>query len=119
MPQINGTISLAAVGAAGATVANQLAGSLYEFLPTDSFVEFGVVGPAAGGVFASVITGTDILMDDQEISRAARFPVYPDDFTLNDAAAQGERLILKLRNTAAVASLVFYSVKITPLTGAE
>lgn len=114
MPQINGTVSVAA----NATIANQLSGSLYEFAPSDSFIEFGLVA-AAAGLNASVITGTDILMDDQEVSRANRFPVYPDDFTLNDAVGQGERLILKLRNTTGAPLVAFYSIKITPLGGAE
>ncbi len=113
MPQINGQVSVAA----NAIIANQLAGSVFEFSPTDAFVEFGVVA-AAVGINASVITGTDILMDDQGVSFANRFPVYPDDFTLNDAVGRGERLILKLRNTTGVAILVNYSVKLTPLAPA-
>lgn len=113
MPQINGRVSVAA----NAIVANQLTGSLYEFAPTDAFVEFGLTASAVG-LNASVITGTDVLMDDQEISSQNRFPVYPDDFTLNDAVGRGERLILKLRNTTGVAITVFYSVKLTPLAPA-
>ncbi len=110
MPQINGQVSVGA----NATINNQLAGSVFEFAPTDAFVEFGLVA-AVVGLNASVITGTDILMDDQGVSFANRFPIYPDDFTLNDAVARGERLILKLRNTTGVAILANYSVKITPL----
>ncbi len=113
MPQINGRVSVAA----NAIIANQLTGSLYEFAPTDAFVEFGLVA-AAVGLNTSVITGTDVLMDDQEISAANRFPVYPDDFTLNDAVGRGERLILKLRNTTGVAIIVNYSIKLTPLAPA-
>lgn len=111
MPQLSE--SALSVGA-NAVTTNRLAGTLYEFMPVDAFVEFGLVA-AAAGLNATVITGTDVLQNDSAISSANRFPVYPDDFTLNDAVAAGERMVLTFRNTTGAAILVTWSVKITPL----
>ena len=100
--------------AANAKVDNVLSGSIYEFLGQDSLVEFGLAGSAVA-LNASVVSGTDVLMDDQEVSASNRFPVYPDDFTLNDIAAEGERLKVGYRNTTGAAIVGFTAVKITPL----
>lgn len=101
---------------ANSQVENALAGKEYEFMPFDGAVEFGLVA-AATGIEASVISGTDVLMRNSPISEANRFPVYPDDFTLNDVAGQGERLIITLRNSTGAAIIVFVAVKVTPVTG--
>lgn len=100
--------------AAGASVDNALAGKEYEFMPFDGAVEFGIVASVAL-VEATVVSGTDILMRNGVVSQANRFPVYPDDFTLSDGVGQGERLIVALKNGAAVAADIWVAVKITPL----
>lgn len=102
------------VVAANAKVDNVLSGSIYEFLGEDSLVEFGMQASAVG-LNAAVVSGTDVLMDDQEIGAQNRFPIYPDDFTLNDIAGEGERLKVGYRNTTGVAITAFTAVKITPL----
>jgi hypothetical protein len=100
--------------AANAVVANVLSGSQYEFLPFDAVVEFGLTASAVA-LNATVTTGTDILMQDQEVSAQNRLPVYPDDFILSDVAAGGERLVVALRNTTGAAITAFTAVKITPV----
>jgi len=101
--------------AANATVDNVLSGKEYEFMPFDGMVEFGIVA-AATGIQASVISGTDVLTRNSPISEANRFPVYPDDFALNDTVGAGERLIVSLLNTTAGAIVVFTAVKVTPIS---
>lgn len=100
--------------AANAKVDNVLSGSIYEFLGADSLVEFGLVASVVG-LNATVVSGTDVLMDDQEVSAANRLGIYPDDFTLNDIAGEGERLKVGYRNTTGAAITAFTSVKITPI----
>lgn len=100
--------------AANATVDNVLSGKEYEFLPFDAALEFGIVA-AATGMQTTVVSGTDVLTRNAPISETNRFPVYPDDFTLSDVAAQGERIIVSLLNTTAGAIVVFTAVKITPV----
>lgn len=99
---------------ANAKVDNVLTGKVYEVLGFDAVVEFGLTASAVG-LNATVISGTDVLQDDQEVSAANRLPIYPDDFVLNDVTAAGERLVVSLRNTTAAAITAFSVVKLTPL----
>jgi hypothetical protein len=110
MPAIQGTQSTAA----GATTANVLAGSLYEFAPWDAFVEFGVVAEAAGESRVTISTGQQVVLEESPVSRAARVPIYPDDYTVTDVVAAGERIVIKHRNTGAGANTLFWAIKLTP-----
>jgi hypothetical protein len=111
MPTIQGVTSTAA----GQTTVNVLSGSVYEYLPWHAQVEFGIVGDAAGEGRATVLSGSDTVLEESSLSRQARFPVYPDDFSLVDVAAAGERLVIKHRNTGAGANNLFWAVRLTPL----
>lgn len=95
-------------------VDNALTGNQYEFLPFDARVEFGIVA-AAAGVLTDVYSGSDTLVEAGVVSAANRIPVYPDDFDLTDAAAAGERLKVRLRNTTGAAIVVNTTVRITPI----
>jgi hypothetical protein len=109
MPTIQSSVSVAG----NATNENILTGSQYEFLPYNAHVEFGLVGSATGLV-ADVYSGSDTVAESFGLSAANHTPVYPDDFTLNDVAAGGERLKVRVRNTTGGALTCFYSVRITP-----
>lgn len=112
MPQITTRVSIAA----GAVNDNLLKDSQFEFLPYDASLEFGINGDAAGQeVIVDVMSGQDILAESMPLNSQARSPVYPDDFSLTDVAAAGERLKVRARNTGAGAHIVFTTVRITPL----
>ncbi len=112
MPLISDSRSIAA----GATIDNVLAGSQFEFLPFDAALAFGLVGAGIlGDILADVYSGQDVLMESAPISILDRFPVFPDDYSLDDVAAAGERLKVRLRNTSAGAIIVNTAVKITPI----
>jgi len=101
--------------AAGATNTNVLSGSIFEYLPFNAYIEFGLVGDAAGELRVTVTSGQDVVLEEAPISRANRFPVKPDDYTLNDVARAGERLVVKVRNTGAGANNLFWSLNLTPV----
>lgn len=109
MPLIQNTQSIAA----NATLENALAGSQFEFLPYNAFLEFGLQGSAAGLV-ADIYSGQDVLAEGIAIPLQNRYPLYPDDFNLNDVAAGGERIKVRIRNTTAGALSAFWAVRITP-----
>jgi hypothetical protein len=111
MPSVQGVTNTAA----GATNINVLAGSVYEYLPFDAQLEFGIVGDAAGEQRVTILSGSDTILEESPVSRQARFPVYPDDFGLVDAARAGERIVIRVRNTGAGANNLFWSLRITPL----
>jgi hypothetical protein len=109
MPLVKVSASLAA----NATNDNVLAGSQFEFLPYNALLEFAVVG-AAAGLLTDVYSGSDALCESAAVSSANRFGLYPDDFDLNDVAAAGERIKVRIRNTTGAAIVYFVTMRITP-----
>ncbi|MFQ5757943.1 MAG: hypothetical protein ACE5H7_17860 [Acidiferrobacterales bacterium] len=113
MPVIQGRVSVPLSG----VVDNVFAGSQFEFLPFDASLEFGLVGDAnATDLRLDVYSGQDTLAENMEPSAQNRIPVFPDDFTLSDVAAAGERIKARVRNlSAAAARTLFFSLRVTPL----
>lgn len=113
MPTIQGSVSVAA----SSVNENVLAGSQFEFLPYDAALQFGIVGDAnAADLRVDVYSGQDVLMESAQPSAQNRIPVYPDDYNLDDGAAAGERIKIRVRNTSSSASrTLFYAVKIVPI----
>jgi hypothetical protein len=101
--------------AANVTVDNIVAGKLDEFLRIDSIVSVYAVAQAVG-VRMTVLIGAEAAIDDQElVARAAATAVIiPDDFVVNSAGFNGDRLIIRLRNTTAGAIIVNTRVETTP-----
>jgi len=104
-----------------------LQGNQYEYLPFDARVEFAVVGFSSVAadpdlVDATIYSGSDILQQRGPISNKSlttaqsTSAVYPDDFLLDDVAAQGERISVEL-NTGSWAAdgTIDTVVKITPV----
>jgi len=110
MPMIQVTGSVAANTAND----NVIVGSQFEYLPYNAALEFGLVGSAVG-LQADAYSGTDMLCEGMAISTANRFPIYPDDYTLTDVAAGGERVKVRIRNTTAGALTYFVGIRITPV----
>lgn len=110
MPVIQNSVSVAA----NSTNDNVIQGSQFEFLPYNAMLEFGLCGSAAGLV-ADVYSGQDTVAESFALNTQNRFPVYPDDYPLNDVAGAGERVKVRIRNTTVGALTAFYSVKITPV----
>jgi len=86
--------------AADATSANLLAGDINEFLGRAAVVSLFCTG-AAVGLRAQLLIGQDVVIDDQVISDANRFPITPDDFLARGGGLPGDRLTLRFRNTTA------------------
>lgn len=113
MPVIQGSTSVAL----SAVNDNVLTGSQFEYLPFNAMLQFGLNGDANGAdMRVDVYSGQDILMENSPLNTRNAFPILPDDFILDDVAAAGERLKIRVRNTsAAAARTIFWSVRITPI----
>lgn len=113
MPLVQGSVSVAA----SSVTDNVLSGSQFEFLPYNAFLEFGLVGDAnAADLRVDCYSGQDVLAENMVPSAANRTPLYPDDFTLNDVGAAGERIKVRVRNlNAGAARTLYYSMKVTPV----
>lgn len=113
MPMLQRTDSIAANG----FNANVWTGTQFEFAPYNALLEMGVLGSATGLQF-TFATGADVLSIDQAVSvvRAAnQYPLYPDDYVVNDVVGIGERIVEAMRNTTAGALSHFSSIKLTPI----
>jgi len=111
--QAQGTFSLLTA----TSVANLLAGQVYEWLRQPSWVEVGIV-QSATGLIASVACDSDIVMQDvgqTNIPIKATPPVYPDEYLAGFACMGGSRIIIALRNPTAGTLTGFYAVRITAL----
>ena len=108
MPAINGqAVSIAANSVSG----NVLSGELFEFLPGNAAITLLAVA-AAIGIRVTFTLGGQVLINDQPISGANRFPITPDDILTVIGGLAGERLFLEFRNTTGAAVLVDFAVKI-------
>lgn len=96
---------------------NAVRDSAYERMPFHAHIEIALNQQSGtiGQVLATVSSGTDILSQEGPISFNARYPVYPDDYNLEDDAAQGDPLVITLRNTTGGAIVVVGDVRLTPL----
>lgn len=100
--------------AANTTIQNVLAGKLAEFLTEASRVALYATGSAVGLNY-SLLIGGEATVDDQEVSAANRFPVVPDDFVAEGGGFQGDRIIVRVRNTTAGAITAFTRVETNPV----
>lgn len=106
-------IQLSTSVAANSVNDNVIAGNQFEFAPTRAIVEFGLVASATG-LEIDVLIGNRSVVTRLIPSLQNRFAIYPDDFTIKSGAMQGERLIVRVRNTTGGALTAFTTVKYTP-----
>ena len=110
MPVIQKEVSIAA----GAANENILSGSAFEFLRGNSVVSIGLTGSATGLV-ANIQSGADIVLEESPLEIKTTFPTIPDEMYYNDVGVQGDRLVIRVRNTSGGALTVRAIVQITPL----
>lgn len=99
--------------AANTTTANLLAGKSQEFVTEPSVVTIGVAASAVG-LNATVVVGSEVVVDDQEVSSINRMPQFPEDVLAEGGAFPSDRINVRLRNTTGGAITGFVKVNITP-----
>lgn len=100
--------------AANTTTANILDGKAETYVTRNSRLAFYIVA-AAVGIFATVLIGDSVVVEDQEISSTNRYPIRPDDLTAQGGAAAGDLILVKLRNSTGVAIVVNTVVDVQPV----
>lgn len=98
MPNIQKLVSVPA----NDSVENALAGSAFEFLRRNSIVSLGVTA-AAAGTFVTVQSGADVILEESPPMQQTTFPRIPDEMAYNFAGIQGDRLVVRLRNSTGAA----------------
>ena len=99
--------------AANAVVANALSGKTQEFVAEPSVIRFYITA-AAVGLFATCLVGDEIVVEDQEVNAQNRMPIVPDDFLAEAGGLQGDRIVVKLRNSTGAAIVAFTRVEVEP-----
>lgn len=99
---------------ANATVQNVIAGKTHEFITEPSVVTIGATGSAAG-LFATLIVGDELVIDDQAIPPTNRFPVMPDDILAQAGGLPGDRIVCKIRNSTGGALTSWVRLDIEPV----
>lgn len=107
MPIISSSVSVGA----NAVSANVLAGEMFEFLPRTTIVAIYAT-TSATGLRATYSLGGEVQADDVGISEQNRVPVIPDDLLIKVGGRQGERQVLKFRNTTGGALTARYLLQI-------
>lgn len=92
--------------AANSVVVNVLSGKIFEFVSRPSIVKLYATGSAVG-LNVTLVIGTRVIIDDQEVNAQNRMPIVPDDFFASGGAMPGERIKLSLRNTTVGAITAF------------
>ena len=110
MPVIQKEVSVAASSAEE----NILSGSSFEFLRGNSVVSIGLTGSATGLV-SNIQSGADIILEESPLLVKDQMPNIPDDMYYNDVGVQGDRLVIRVRNTTAGALTVRAIVQVTPI----
>ena len=108
MPSISDQTSVAANGVSG----NVLSGQLFEFVPPGQFAITLLAAAAAIGLRVTFTVGGQVIVNDQAVSRANRFPILPDDVVTSIGAVGGERLFLEFRNTTGAAIVVDWKISV-------
>lgn len=96
MPVIQKQVTVPLNGA----IENVLAGSAFEFLRGNAVVSLGITAEATG-VVGNIQSGSDVVLEESDVAIKPTFPVVPDEMYYNDVGVQGDRLVVRLRNTTA------------------
>lgn len=99
--------------AANTTTANILAGKQMEFVPEASIVSIGI-NASAVGLRATVVIGSEVVVDDQKVSGINRMPQFPEDVLAEGGAFPSDRITVRLRNTTAGAITGFTKINVSP-----
>lgn len=83
---------------ANTTTVNLCAGKSAEFVKEPSIVALSATGSAIG-LYATMIVGEEVVIDDQPIPLTNRFPIVPDDTLARAGAYPGDRINVRLRNS--------------------
>jgi len=94
--------------AADTTTNNILDGKPEVYLSRNSALAFYIT-TVTPGMFVTILVGDSVVVDNQEVSNANRFPIRPDDLFARSGGAAGDLVYVRMRNstgTAVVATTV-------------
>lgn len=110
MPVIMREVSVGA----GLTDPNLLTGSTFELARGNVYLSIGIAA-AATGTFVTIISGSDIILEESPPNVLTRYPIIPDEMYFNDVATLADRLVISARNPTGGAVIHRVVVQVTPI----
>lgn len=110
MPVIQQEVSVAA----NTTNPNTASGSAFEYSRGRTLLSGGFTA-AATGIFVTVQSGADIVLEESAAYIATQWPVVPDQMFYNDIMEPMDRLRVQARNTTGGAIVTRTLALLTPL----
>jgi len=100
----------------GASTANIVQGTQLEIMQVNCQLVMAVVAAnaTAAQIFLTWSIGDEIVVDDQAVSNANRWPISPDDWVYSTGATRGDRQVVRLRNINAGTIVVYTLIKQQP-----
>ena len=98
---------------ANTTTGNVLAGKAMEFVQEPSVITVGIAASAVG-LHATVVIGTEVVVDDQEVSSINHMPQFPEDVLAEGGAFASDRITVRLRNSTGAAITGFTKINVAP-----
>ncbi len=98
----------------GAVVANVLVGKFGRVLGENSKVSIAVTAQLVS-LFVTVLVGSDIIIEDQEVPATNAPPRNPEDILVQTVGQLGDEIIVKLRNANAATNDSRVSVFLEPI----
>jgi hypothetical protein len=92
---------------------NVIAGNQFEFAPFRSIVQIGL-NQSATGFEIDVLCGSRAIVTRLIPLIKTTSPIIPDDFIVTFGALQGERIIIRARNTSGGTLVLLTTVRFTP-----
>jgi hypothetical protein len=91
---------------------NLIAGSTYELQRGNVYMSIGVAA-AATGIFITILSGSDVVLERSAAPILTRYPIIPDEMYFTDVATVADRLVILAENTTGGALVVRAVVQIT------
>jgi len=110
MPAIQAEVTVGATS----TNSNIFSGSAFEYSRGRQLLSLGVT-IAATGVFITIQSGADIILEESMGYIATQFPIVPDQMFYNDIMEPMDRLRVQARNTTGAGVIVRGIALLTPV----
>lgn len=110
MPVIQQEVSIAA----NSTNPNTVTGSAFEYSRGRTLLSAGFTA-AATGIFVTIQSGADIVLEESAAYIATQWPIIPDQMFYNDIMEAMDRLRVQARNTTGGAIVTRTLAQLTPL----
>jgi hypothetical protein len=104
------TMTTSVTPAANSIVKGIFSGQLHEYVQRPSKVNVYATSAAVNDTFININIGGTVVVADQLMSNANRFPLRPDDLIYSGHALRGDRIVIDVRAVTTQAARILVDV---------